>query len=93
MNSKQSSRRQFLKQGSVFAGLAAVGAMQPARGQSSSPSDAQSSRRGSRQPLRSDVDGHMSSPVQLTDPPEAAVLRTPWDRSPLRDPEGNIQAD
>src|SRR5712691_2097360 len=93
MNSKQSSRRRFLKQGSMFAGLAAVGAIQPASGQSSAPSDAQSRGRGSGQPLRPDLNGHMNSPVQLTDPPEAAILRDPWDGSPLRDAEGNIQAD
>ena len=64
MDPKQ-SRRQFLeqvKQGSMLAGLAAVGGIQVASKQSSGQS-------GSPQ-----LDGHFNPPAEVATPPEAAIL-------------------
>jgi sulfane dehydrogenase subunit SoxC len=84
MEPKQSSRRQFLeqvKQGTMLAGLAAVGGIQVAKDQSSGQS-------GSAQ-----LDGHFNPPSEVATPPEAAILRDPWNGTPLRDAEGNVLAD
>jgi sulfane dehydrogenase subunit SoxC len=75
---RKSSRRRFLTQGAVLAGLAAAGAVPRAHGQG----------------LGSLFDGTQAPGyVPEQDLPKDHILKDPWTGEPLRDGEGNILVD
>jgi sulfane dehydrogenase subunit SoxC len=77
-DSRKSSRRRFLAQGAVLAGLAAVGAAPRVRAQG----------------LGALFDGTKEPGyVPEAEIPKDHILRDPWTGEPLRDPEGNILVD
>src|ERR1700722_13858363 len=94
MNSKQ-SRRRFLRQSTAFAGLAAVGGLKAASAQSNAPATGQSNAPAPTPAPASgpQLGGHFDFPSKVKTPPKEAILRDPWNGSPILDAEGNVQAD
>lgn len=92
MNSKQ-SRRRFIKQGSALAGLAAVGGLRGAAAQSDAPANAQANPQAPGSQNAAQLGGHFNFPAKVKTPPKEAILRDPWDGTPILDAEGNTQAD
>ena len=81
---KQSSRRRFLKEGAVLAGLATVGGVRSVRGQTSESQD--SDERGFHSSYG--VPSHFESTVRETNPLQAPSMTAAL--TPLQDSAGII---